>query len=559
MNSISDTAKKNYDKWLSYNELDEKLKYELKHLKQSQIEELFCKYLQFGTGGLRGVMGVGTNRINIYTIRKITEGYARWIDNQKSDAKRKGIVISYDNRHYSKIFAIESAKVLARHNIKTFIFSDLRPTPELSFAIREYCAFGGIAITASHNSAEYNGYKIYDNTGCQCVLKYTDEIIKYIDTVEDELTIEVGNKEQCGNYISIVDCLIDELYYKRVLDIQLHPELDKSNLKIVFTPQHGTTGIPVQTVLNMAGYTVLPVNNQMNPDPDFTNTKDPNPENPLAFEEAMKIAKKNDADCILSTDPDGDRVAVVVKHRESFIYLTGNQLGAILLNYIIEERYSLKTMPKNPIVYNTIVTSGLGDFICQKYGIPVQKTLTGFKFIGEKIKNIEGSDINFLFAYEESCGYLISDMVRDKDGIQASLFICEVVNFYKKKNKSLIDVLNELYSEFGNYLDIQKSVKIDSSNASKIINDLISKIRCNSNVVIDGQRVIKIEDFENGICIENNKISKLNYPKSKVVKLYLEDKSWVAVRPSGTEPKIKFYFFDKGHNLLRVMEDFLNG
>lgn len=559
MNSISDTAKKNYDKWLSYNELDEKLKYELKHLKQSQIEELFCKYLQFGTGGLRGVMGVGTNRINIYTIRKITEGYARWIDNQKSDAKRKGIVISYDNRHYSKIFAIESAKVLARHNIKTFIFSDLRPTPELSFAIREYCAFGGIAITASHNSAEYNGYKIYDNTGCQCVLKYTDEIIKYIDTVEDELTIEVGNKEQCGNYISIVDCLIDELYYKRVLDIQLHPELDKSNLKIVFTPQHGTTGIPVQTVLNMAGYTVLPVNNQMNPDPDFTNTKDPNPENPLSFEEAMKIAKKNDADCILSTDPDGDRVAVVVKHRESFIYLTGNQLGAILLNYIIEERYSLKTMPKNPIVYNTIVTSGLGDFICQKYGIPVQKTLTGFKFIGEKIKNIEGSDINFLFAYEESCGYLISDMVRDKDGIQASLFICEVVNFYKKKNKSLIDVLNELYSEFGNYLDIQKSVKIDSSNASKIINDLISKIRCNSNVVIDGQRVIKIEDFENGICIENNKISKLNYPKSKVVKLYLEDKSWVAVRPSGTEPKIKFYFFDKGHNLLRVMEDFLNG
>lgn len=559
MNSISDTAKKNYNKWLSYNELDEKLKYELKHLKQSQIEELFCKYLQFGTGGLRGVMGVGTNRINIYTIRKITEGYARWIDNQKSDAKRKGIVISYDNRHYSKIFAIESAKVLARHNIKTFIFSDLRPTPELSFAIREYCAFGGIAITASHNSAEYNGYKIYDNTGCQCVLKYTDEIIKYIDTVEDELTIEVGNKEQCGNYISIVDCLIDELYYKRVLDIQLHPELDKSNLKIVFTPQHGTTGIPVQTVLNMAGYTVLPVNNQMNPDPDFTNTKDPNPENPLAFEEAMKIAKKNDADCILSTDPDGDRVAVVVKHRESFIYLTGNQLGAILLNYIIEERYSLKTMPKNPIVYNTIVTSGLGDFICQKYGIPVQKTLTGFKFIGEKIKNIEGSDINFLFAYEESCGYLISDMVRDKDGIQASLFICEVVNFYKKKNKSLIDVLNELYSEFGNYLDIQKSMKIDSSNASKKINDLISKIRCNSNVVIDGQRVIKIEDFENGICIENNKISKLNYPKSKVVKLYLEDKSWVAVRPSGTEPKIKFYFFDKGHNLLRVMEDFLNG
>ena len=559
MNSISDTAKKNYDKWLSYNELDEKLKYELKHLKQSQIEELFCKYLQFGTGGLRGVMGVGTNRINIYTIRKITEGYARWIDNQKSDAKRKGIVISYDNRHYSKTFAIESAKVLARHNIKTFIFSDLRPTPELSFAIREYCAFGGIAITASHNSAEYNGYKIYDNTGCQCVLKYTDEIIKYIDTVEDELTIEVGNKEQCGNYISTVDCLIDELYYKRVLDIQLHPELDKSNLKIVFTPQHGTTGIPVQTVLNMAGYTVLPVNNQMNPDPDFTNTKDPNPENPLSFEEAMKIAKKNDADCILSTDPDGDRVAVVVKHRESFIYLTGNQLGAILLNYIIEERYSLKTMPKNPIVYNTIVTSGLGDFICQKYGIPVQKTLTGFKFIGEKIKNIEGSDINFLFAYEESCGYLISDMVRDKDGIQASLFICEVVNFYKKKNKSLIDVLNELYSEFGNYLDIQKSVKIDSSNASKKINDLISKIRCNSNVVIDGQRVIKIEDFENGICIENNKISKLNYPKSKVVKLYLEDKSWVAVRPSGTEPKIKFYFFDKGHNLLRVMEDFLNG
>lgn len=559
MNSISDTAKKNYDKWLSYNELDEKLKYELKHLKQSQIEELFCKYLQFGTGGLRGVMGVGTNRINIYTIRKITEGYARWIDSQKSDAKRKGIVISYDNRHDSKIFAIESAKVLARHNIKTFIFSDLRPTPELSFAIREYCAFGGIAITASHNSAEYNGYKIYDNTGCQCVLKYTDEIIKYIDTVEDELTIEVGNKEQCGNYISIVDCLIDELYYKRVLDIQLHPELDKSNLKIVFTPQHGTTGIPVQTVLNMAGYTVLPVNNQMNPDPDFTNTKDPNPENPLSFEEAMKIAKKNDADCILSTDPDGDRVAVVVKHRESFIYLTGNQLGAILLNYIIEERYSLKTMPKNPIVYNTIVTSGLGDFICQKYGIPVQKTLTGFKFIGEKIKNIEGSDINFLFAYEESCGYLISDMVRDKDGIQASLFICEVVNFYKKKNKSLIDVLNELYSEFGNYLDIQKSVKIDSSNASKIINDLISKIRCNSVVAIDGQRVIKIEDFENGICIENNKISKLNYPKSKVVKLYLEDKSWIAVRPSGTESKIKFYFFDKGHNLLKVMEDFLNG
>lgn len=547
-----------YKDWKNNIHLESTLRKELENLSIKEIEEAFYKDLEFGTGGLRAKLGVGTNRLNIYTIRKNTEGYANWLLKQGYQSFNKGIVIAYDNRHMSKEFALESAKVLATHRIKTYIFSSLRPTPELSFAIRYLKAFGGIVITASHNPKEYNGYKIYDETGCQCVLRYTNEIIEEINKVINPLNVQVDEKEVVRPYIHFIDKEIDEAYYNETLKIQINPTISKDNLKIVFSPEHGTANIPVREVLSRAGYHVIPVESQCNPDPNFSNTKDPNPENVVAFEEGLKIAKINDADCIICTDPDCDRLGVMVKHNNEYVALTGNQTGAILLEYIIQQRIKNHTLPDNPIVYNTIVTSSLGDMICKKYNIPVEKTLTGFKFIGDKIHDIEISKkYTFLFGYEESYGYLISDCVRDKDGVQSCLLISEVINYYKQNNKSLIDVLNNIYEEYGHFWDIQKSIKFEGKEGTKIINKIMSNFR-NPNLEYIGNSKITIkEDYKLGIRKSNHNEDVLTLPKSNVIKLYLEDGSWIAVRPSGTEPKIKFYLFSKTNHLLKDLEELI--
>lgn len=549
-----------YEKWKNYQYLDEKLRKELEQLNDKEIEEAFYKDLGFGTGGLRAVLGVGSNRLNIYTIRKNTEGYARWIDTKGEEAKAKGVVVAYDNRHMSKEFAAETAKVLAKHHIKSYVFDSLRPTPELSFAIRELGAFGGVVITASHNPPKYNGYKIYDETGCQCVLRYTDQIIKYINSVEDELTVEIGNEEECKKFINVVPSYIDERYYEETLSIQLHPELDKKDLKIVYSPQHGTGNIPVREVLTRAGYNVIPVESQCEPDPNYSNTKDPNPENKVAFEEGIKVAKEVDADCVIATDPDCDRLGVFVKHDSEYVRLTGNQTGAILLKYIVEERIKLNTMPDNPIVYSTIVTSSLGDLICYKYGVAIDKTLTGFKFIGDKIHDLEVNPTHtFLFGYEESFGYLIKDNARDKDGVQSCLIISEAVTFFKHQNKTLVDVLNDIYEEYGHFIDGQKSIKMEGQEGIQRMSEIMEQFRSpNMNSIGDFEIVMK-EDYKVSKRYFDGKEEKILLPKSNVLKFYFEDGSWLAIRPSGTEPKIKFYFFDKGNILLKKVEDMFNG
>lgn len=532
-----------YEKWKNCTYLDETLKNELNQLSEKELEEAFYKDLSFGTGGLRAILGGGSNRLNIYTIRKNTEGYARWIDTQGDDAKSKGVVVAYDNRYMSKEFAVETAKVLAKHHIKAYVFDSLRPTPELSFAVRELEAFGGVVITASHNPPKYNGYKIYDETGCQCVPRYTDQIIKYINSVEDELTVEIGNEEECKEFINVVPSYIDERYYEKTLSIQLHPELDKKDLKIVYSPQHGTGNIPVREVLTRAGYNVIPVESQCEPDPNYSNTKDPNPENKVAFEEGIKVAEEVDADCIICTDPDCDRLGVMVKHQGKYVALTGNQTGAILLKYILEQRTKLGSMPNNPIVYSTVVTSSLGDLICSKYNVKVDKTLTGFKFIGDKIHDIELNKENaFLFAYEESYGYLISDIVRDKDGVQSCLIISEVINFYKNNNKTLIDILEEIYSEYGRFIDGQISIKMEGESGIEKMNSIMNFLRDSNFNIIGTHEVVSFEDYKFRKHIENNIVYPIELPKSNVLKFYFDDNSWIAVRPSGTEPKIKIYY-----------------
>ena len=364
--------------------LDPCLRAELTKMSNIELQEAFSKNISFGTGGLRAKMGVGTYRLNIYTIRKMTEGYARWINSQNIDQKDRVVVIAYDNRRYSKRFATESANVLAKHHIYAYLFKELKSTPQLSYAVRKLNAFGGIVITASHNPPEYNGFKIYDHYGCQCVLRYTEEIIKFIDSIDNELEISIASEREKKDYIYFVSEDIDKEYYKDVLQLQIHPEIDKNNVKIVFTPQHGTGNIPVREVLKKAGYNVYNRYTYSYPDPDFSNTKNPNPEDSIAFDEAIKVARSMDADCVISTDPDCDRLGVMIKHKEKYIKLTGNQTGAIILKYIIEEKTKKNTIPKNPIVFSTVVTSSLGDLICKKHNITVEKTLTGFKFIGDK-------------------------------------------------------------------------------------------------------------------------------------------------------------------------------
>lgn len=531
-----------YNEWKNKID-DEYLQKTLSTMTNKDIDECFGKNLKFGTGGLRAKIGAGPNRLNLYTIRKNTEGYARWIDQQDSANKEKGIVIAYDNRFMSKEFAYETARVLANHQIKTYLFSSLRTTPELSFAVRYLKAFGGIVITASHNPPEYNGYKIYDETGCQCVLRYTDEIIKYIDTVENELDVECIAKQEEYKYINYIDKEVDEKYYKEVLKIQLHPEM-KKNIKIVYSPQHGTGNIPVNEVLSRAGYNIIPVECQSFPSETFENTKNPNPESDESFDEAIKISIMKDADCIICTDPDCDRLGIMVKNKDNkFIKMTGNQVGAIILEYIIKERKKLNLFPQNPIVYSTVVTSSLTDLICKKYNVAIDKTLTGFKFIGDKIHDIEISKENdFIFGYEESYGYLISDIVRDKDGVQSCLIISEIVNFYKEHKMTLDQVLDNIYKEYGYYSDGQISIKLNNSDGNLVDNIMNSIRNCNT---FEGVNIIAKEDYLTSIRIEDGQENEIQLPKSNVVKLFFENNSWIAVRPSGTEPKIKFYYFQQ--------------
>lgn len=526
--------KKEYRRWLDKGIMKE----ELQRLNKREIEECFYKELTFGTGGIRAIIGPGPNRLNIYTIRKNTEGFARFIESRGKDSKDKGIVIAYDNRNHSQEFAMETAKVLASHDIEVYLFESLRPTPELSFAIRYLHAQGGIVITASHNPPEYNGYKTYDNHGCQSVPRDTDVIIEYINGVEDILNIFINEKKM--NHIHYIGKEIDEAYYDALETVQERARLEK-DIKIVYTPLHGTGNVPVKMMLKRLGYKVYTVKEQCNPDPMFSNVSSPNPENRKSFDKAIELAKEKDADLVIATDPDCDRLGIVVKHKNSYEYLTGNQTGAVMLEYLLSAKKEKGTLPKDGIVFDTIVTASLGAKVAKKYGMEVESTLTGFKFIGDKIREYKGQK-TFVFGYEESYGYMIKDFTRDKDGVQSTILICEACQHYKNQGKTLVDVLNNLYGEFGYLEDIQESETLPGIDGAKQMEKIVNQYRYETFDTIEDRKVIAKEDYKLGIRTEaDGSTTVLKLPKSNVIKLYLEDGSWVVVRPSGNEPKIKYY------------------
>ncbi len=527
-----------YKHWINSDKVDDATRNELLALEgnDKEIKERFYKQIAFGTAGMRGLLGAGRNRMNKYTVRKATQGYAVYIKENGEEACSKGIVIAHDNRRMSVEFARETAGVLAANGIKSYLFDSLRPTPELSFAVRELKAFGGIMITASHNPPEYNGYKLYDNKGCQLLPSITDNVIKHITAIRDPLSVKSMDLSEAKEFVTILDNTIDEKYYAAVESIVLDPNL-KKDIKIVYSPQHGTGNVPVREVLGRLGYNVIPVLEQCTADTEFSNTKNPNPESKEAYELALEYAKKYDADIVITTDPDCDRLGVAVKHNGDYKLMTGNQSAAVLLDYILMQRTKNGTMPENPVMFNTVVTSDLGDRVCEAYGVSVEKTLTGFKFIGDKIHQHKRlGDKNFVFGYEESYGCLVADFVRDKDAVQASLMLCECAAYYKEKGMTLCDALHDLYEKHGFYTDAVDSFAFRGIAGAEKIVSIVDGLRKMPPQEIDGIKTVEVEDYTSETMIAKG------FPESNVLKFKFADSSWVAVRPSGTEPKIKFYF-----------------
>lgn len=531
-----------YNEWRNSASIDESDRADLVSIENDdkEIKERFLYDLEFGTGGLRGIIGIGTNRINKYIIRKTTKGFAEYIKKAGEDACRRGVVIAHDNRRYSVEFCLETAGVLAANGIKAYVFDSLRPTPELSFAVRELGAFGGVMITASHNPPEYNGYKLYDERGCQLVPDVNDLVVAEIARVKDPLSVRSLSRDEAGELIETVSGELDEIYYHKVMEICVTPDV-KKDIKIVYSPQHGTGNVPVREVLSRLGYNVIPVEEQCYPNTEFENTKNPNPETDDAYTLCYEYAQRNDADIIITTDPDCDRLGVAVKQNGKYARMTGNQSAAVLLEYILSRKTEDGTLPKNGVMFNTVVTSDIGDRICADYGVATEKTLTGFKFIGDKIRQHElAGDRQFVFGYEESYGCLIAPFVRDKDAVQASLMLCEAAAYYHTMGKTLIDVLGELYKKHGFYLDALDNFGFKGIDGADKINALVNGLRNDPPTSAAGVAVVKTEDYE------SDEMSALGFPKSNVLRFILEDGSWVAVRPSGTEPKCKFYFSVRG-------------
>ncbi len=540
-----------YERWLHHPNLEPSYKEVLKNMDEEEKNDAFYTTIEFGTAGMRGLLGPGTNRINIHTIRKANVGFAEYIAAHGEEAKERGVAISYDNRHMSKEFAMDSAKLLATYNIRSYVFESLRPTPELSFAVRHFHCFGGIMVTASHNPREYNGYKLYDEKGCQLVPALAQQVIDRVNAVEDELAIVANPTAEQEKLITIIGKDVDEEYYKKVLGIQLNPDVNKENVKIIFTPEHGTANIPVKELYTRAGYHFVAVEEQCTPDPDFSNTPTPNPEEPGSYELAIEYAKREDADIILVCDPDADRMGVGVKHNGEYKLLTGNQSGAVLIEYIFSQLTEKGLMPKNPVMFNTVVTSDLGEKIASKYGVETEKTLTGFKFIGEKVAKYEKTnEKQYVFGYEESYGSLIQPFVRDKDAPQACLMLAEAACYYKERGKTLVDVLYDLYAELGFYEESQTSLKLEGQAGAQRIQEILANLRKSNLQEINHVQVVRFEDYKECRILENGKETELTgFTKSDVLKYYLEDGSWIAIRPSGTEPKCKFYYCIKGTSL----------
>ena len=548
-------TEQNYQRWLKSPKVDEAIKQELKKMNQNQIDDAFFKDVEFGTAGMRGVLGPGTNRLNYFTVRKATVAFAKYLLEKYQNAKEMGVVISHDNRHKSREFTLLSAKVLNEFGIKAYIFDALRPTPELSFAVRCMKACAGIMITASHNPKEYNGYKVYDETGCQLVPDKIAPLLEILNSLPNELEVEYQVSDKLGETV-MLDESVDDEYVKECEAIAINKDLDKSNFKIVFTPNHGTSYVPSMRIFKDLGYDIVPVLSQCDPDPDFSGTLSPNPEDPRSYIEGLKLAKEVGAKLLVMTDPDGDRVGLgYLASDGTYQTFTGNQSAAMLLDYILSERKKKGLLSKDGVMYNTIVTSSLGKEVASYYGVKTEQFLTGFKFIGNRIDYYEKhGGPHFEFGYEESYGCLIAPFARDKDGCQAILLYCEMALFYDLQGKPLDIVWDDLQKRFGYHLDIAYSIEFKGSTGQSAMDNLMNNLHTSPLKELNGVKVIRVEDYQKQIAMENGKEEKITLPKSNVVKLYFENGNTITVRPSGTEPKVKFYIGMKSENKIDKSE-----
>ena len=538
-----------YEQWLNHPNLVEEVKKQLREMTDQQIKDAFYTDVAFGTAGMRGLMGYGPNRLNIYTIRKATQGFANYLNHNN----KHSVAIAYDNRYNSKDFAFDCAKLLASNGIEVYIFDSLRPTPELSYTVRYFKCDGGIMITASHNPKEYNGYKLYDETGCQLIPEIAEQVIPEISKLGDMLGIKPA-EDYDESLIHVVNKEVDDAYYADCLSIQLRKDVDK-NFKIAFSPEHGASYHPVMDTLKMAGYDVVEVASQSVPDPAFGATKTPNPEEPGAYEEVLKLAKEIDAKLLLVCDPDGDRMGVGIKQGDEYIVLNGNQTGALLLEYILSTHEDLGIKVENPCMFNTVVTSDIGEAIARYHGCDNERTLTGFKYIGNKVRQYEKShEKNYVFGYEESYGSLIKPFVRDKDATQACLMLAEACAYYLGQGKTLMDVMNEAYEKVGYYYDTQFSIMLPGADGAVKLQEIMTNIR-NNPLQVPGFKTLKIEDYKLQKVYEGDKVEDFKlHDVSDVLKYYLEDGSFIAIRPSGTEPKCKCYLSVKDTSMEKAKE-----
>ena len=544
------TYQENYQKWVDFADLPDYLRQDLENMDEKTKEDAFYTNLEFGTAGMRGLIGAGTNRINIYVVRQATEGLARLIESKGGNEKERGVAIAYDSRHFSPEFAFESAAVLAKHGIKSYVFESLRPTPELSFAVRHLNCFAGIMITASHNPAPFNGYKVYGEDGGQMPPHDADALTTYIRAIEHPFAVEVADveAEKASGLIEVIGEAVDVEYLKEVKDVNINPTLIEEfgkDMKIVYTPLHGTGEMLARRALAQAGFdSVQVVEAQATADPDFSTVKSPNPESQAAFALAEELGRQVGADVLVATDPDADRVGVEVLQKDgSYLNLSGNQIGAIMAKYILEAHKNAGTLPENAALCKSIVSTDLVTKITESYGATMFNVLTGFKFIAEKIQEFEEKhNHTYMMGFEESFGYLIKPFVRDKDAIQAVLVVAELAAYYRSRGLTLADGIEEIYKEYGYYAEKTISVTLSGVDGAEQIKAIMAKFRNNAPKEWNTTAITVVEDFKaQTATAADGTVTNLTTPPSDVLKYTLADGSWIAVRPSGTEPKIKFY------------------
>lgn len=552
------TYTENFQKWLDFEQLPDYLRQELLSMDEKTKEDAFYTNLEFGTAGMRGYIGAGTNRINIYVVRQATEGLAKLIETKGEEAKKRGVAIAYDSRHFSPEFAFESAQVLAQHGIKSYVFEALRPTPELSFAVRYLNAYAGIMVTASHNPAPFNGYKVYGQDGGQLPPADADALTDFIRAIENPFAVELADLDESksAGLIQVIGEDVDIEYLREVKDVNINQDLINNfgkDMKIVYTPLHGTGEMLTRRALAQAGFeSVVVVESQAKADPDFSTVKSPNPESQAAFALAEELGREVDADVLVATDPDADRLGVEIRQPDgSYKNLSGNQIGAIIAKYILEAHKTAGTLPENAALAKSIVSTELVTKIAESYGATMFNVLTGFKFIAEKIQEFEEKhNHTYMFGFEESFGYLIKPFVRDKDAIQAVLLVAEIAAYYRSRGLTLADGIDEIYKEYGYFAEKTISVTLSGVDGAAEIKKIMDKFRENGPKQFNNTDIVLLEDFQKQTATKNDgTISNLTTPPSNVLKYTLADDSWIAVRPSGTEPKIKFYIATVGNDL----------